>query len=157
MLMTKYILRVRRLLFFIKRMMERRFTVTIATHSAVNTVNKMKHSDKEIIILSWVISPMVLLFLEFVLSEYAQIHAASAKAFVLYKKNYGKEVHRYYSNTRAVDTVNKMKHSDKEIIILSWVISPMVLLFLEFVLSATVTCKKNNLWSVFWSKERSAS
>ena len=88
---------------------------------------------------------MVLLFLEFVLSEYMQIHAASAKAFVLYKKNYGKEVHRYYSNTRAVDTVNKMKHSDKEIIILSWVISPMVLLFLEFVLSATVTCKKNNL------------
>ena len=42
---------------------------------------------------------MVLLFLEFVLSEYMQIHAASAKAFVLYKKNYGKEVHRYYSNT----------------------------------------------------------
>ena len=62
---------------------------------------------------------MVLLFLEFVLSEYMQIHAASAKAFVLYKKNYGKEVHRYYSKTRAVDTVNKMKHSDKEIIILS--------------------------------------
>ena len=50
-------------------MMERRFTVTIATHSVVSTVKKMMHSDKEeIIILSGVISPMVLLFLEFVLS-----------------------------------------------------------------------------------------
>ena len=28
-----------------------------------------------------------------------QVHSASAKAFVLYKKNDGKEVHRYYSNT----------------------------------------------------------
>ena len=67
-LITKYMLRVRRLLFFIKRMMERRFTVTIATHPAVNTVNQMMHSDKEINILSWIISPMALLFLEFVLS-----------------------------------------------------------------------------------------
>ena len=89
-LMTKYMLRVRGLFFFIKRMMEMRFTVTIATHSAVNTLKKMMHSDKEIFILSWVISSMVLLFL-------------------------------------------------------------------EFVLSATITCKKNNLWWVVWSKERSAS
>ena len=45
-----------------------------------------------------------------------------------------------------MDTVKKMTHSDKEeIIILSCVISPMVLSFLKFVLSATVTCKKNNL------------
>ena len=28
-----------------------------------------------------------------------QVQAAIAKAFVLYKKNDGKEVHRYYSNT----------------------------------------------------------
>ena len=50
-------------------MMERRFTVTIATHSVVSTVKKMMHSDKEeIIILLGVISPTVLLFLEFVLS-----------------------------------------------------------------------------------------
>ena len=28
-----------------------------------------------------------------------QVHAASAKAFVLYEKNDGKEVHRYYNNT----------------------------------------------------------
>ena len=33
-------------------MMERRFTVTIATNSVMNTVNKMTYSEKEIIILS---------------------------------------------------------------------------------------------------------
>ena len=59
--------RVQRLLFFIKRMMERMFTVTIATNSAVNKETQMMHSDKEKIILLWVISSLVLLFLEFVL------------------------------------------------------------------------------------------
>ena len=48
----KYMLRVRRLLCFVERVMEKRLTVTIATNSAVNTVNKMMNSNKEIIILS---------------------------------------------------------------------------------------------------------
>ena len=43
---TKYIPRV---LFFIKRMIDRRFTVTIATDSIRNTANQALHSDKEII------------------------------------------------------------------------------------------------------------
>ena len=46
---TKYIPRVRRLLFFIKRMIDRRFTITIATDSIRNTANQALHSDKEII------------------------------------------------------------------------------------------------------------
>ena len=50
---TKYMLRLRRLLVFIKRRMERRFTVTIATNSAVNTVNQMIHSDDETAMLSY--------------------------------------------------------------------------------------------------------
>ena len=45
---TKYMPRVRRLLFFIKRMIDRRFTVTIATDSIRNTANQALHSDKEI-------------------------------------------------------------------------------------------------------------
>ena len=53
-LIIKYMLRVPRRLFFIKRRMERRFTVTIATNSAVNTVNQMIHStDDETIMLSY--------------------------------------------------------------------------------------------------------
>ena len=47
---TKYMPRVRRLLFFIKRMIDRRFTVTIATDSIRNTANQALHSDKEIIV-----------------------------------------------------------------------------------------------------------
>ena len=45
---TKYMPRVRRLLFFIKRMIDRRFTVTIATDSIRNTANQALHSNKEI-------------------------------------------------------------------------------------------------------------
>ena len=52
-LMTKYMLRVRRLLFFIKIMMARRFTAAIATNSTVNTVNQMIHSDDETTMLSY--------------------------------------------------------------------------------------------------------
>ena len=44
---TKYTPRVRRLLFFMKRMIDRRFTVTIATAPARNAENQMMHSDEE--------------------------------------------------------------------------------------------------------------
>ena len=44
---TKYMPRVRRLLFFMKRMIDRRFTVTIATVTARNVANQIMHSDEE--------------------------------------------------------------------------------------------------------------
>ena len=44
---TRYIARVRRLQFFIKRMIDRRFTVTIATHTVRVTANQVMHSDDE--------------------------------------------------------------------------------------------------------------
>ena len=47
---TKYIPRVRRLLFFIKRMIDRRFTVTIATATARIEANQIMHSDEEKIV-----------------------------------------------------------------------------------------------------------
>ena len=47
---TKYMPRVRRLLFFIKRMIDRRFTVTIATATARNAANQIMHSDEENIV-----------------------------------------------------------------------------------------------------------
>ena len=46
----KYMPRVRRLLFFIKRMIDRRFTVTIATATARNVANQIMHSDEENIV-----------------------------------------------------------------------------------------------------------
>ena len=46
---TKYMARVRRLLFFIKIMIVRRLTVTVTTPSIRNTANQMMHSDEEII------------------------------------------------------------------------------------------------------------
>ena len=46
-LITRYIARVRRLRFFIKRMIDRRFTVTIATDTVRNTANQVMHSDEE--------------------------------------------------------------------------------------------------------------
>ena len=47
---TKYMLRVRRLLFVMKRMIDRRFTVTIATVTARNAANQIMHSDEENIV-----------------------------------------------------------------------------------------------------------
>ena len=47
---TKYMPRVRRLLFFIKRMIDRRFTVTIATATARYAANQIMHSDEENIV-----------------------------------------------------------------------------------------------------------
>ena len=44
---TKYMARVRRLLFFIKRMIDRKFTITIATDAVRNTANQVMHSDEE--------------------------------------------------------------------------------------------------------------
>ena len=44
---TKYMARVRRLLFFIKRMIDRKFTITTATDTARNTANQVMHSDEE--------------------------------------------------------------------------------------------------------------
>ena len=46
-LITRYMARVRRLRFFIKRMIDRRFTVTIATHTVRDTANQVMHSDDE--------------------------------------------------------------------------------------------------------------
>ena len=47
---TKYMPRVRRLLFFMKRMIDRRFTVTIATATARNAANQIMHSGEENIV-----------------------------------------------------------------------------------------------------------
>ena len=47
---TKYMPRVRRLLFFMKRMIDRRFTVTIATATARNAANQVMHSDEKSIV-----------------------------------------------------------------------------------------------------------
>ena len=47
---TRYMPRVRRLLFFIKRMIDRRFTVTIATATARSAANQIMHSDEENIV-----------------------------------------------------------------------------------------------------------
>ena len=47
---TKYVPRVRRLLFFMKRMIDRRFTVTIATATARYATNQIMHSDEENIV-----------------------------------------------------------------------------------------------------------
>ena len=44
---TRYMARVRRLRFFIKRMIDRRFTVTIATDIVRNTASQVMHSDEE--------------------------------------------------------------------------------------------------------------
>ena len=44
---TRYMARVRRLRFFIKRMMEIRFTATIATDVVKVTANQVMHSDEE--------------------------------------------------------------------------------------------------------------
>ena len=44
---TKYILRERRFLFFIKMMIDRRFTVTIATDTVRNAANQVMHSGEE--------------------------------------------------------------------------------------------------------------
>ena len=48
--MTKYIPRVRRSLFVMKRMIDRRFTVTIATETVRNAANQVMHSDVESIV-----------------------------------------------------------------------------------------------------------
>ena len=42
---TRYMARVRRLRFFIKRMIDRRFTVTIATDMVRNTASQVMHQD----------------------------------------------------------------------------------------------------------------
>ena len=47
---TKYILRERRFLFFIKMMIDRRFTVTIATDIVRNAANQVMHSGEESIV-----------------------------------------------------------------------------------------------------------
>ena len=47
---TKYMPRVRRLLVFMKRMIDRRFTVTIATATPRNAANQKMHSDEENIV-----------------------------------------------------------------------------------------------------------
>ena len=47
---TKYMPRVRRLLLFMKRMIDRRFTVTIATATPRNAANQIMHSDEENIV-----------------------------------------------------------------------------------------------------------
>ena len=47
---TKYMPRVRRLLFFMKRMIDRRLTVTIAKATARNAANQIMHSDEENIV-----------------------------------------------------------------------------------------------------------
>ena len=47
---TKYMPWVRRLLFFMKRMIDSRFTVTIATATARNAANQIMHSDEENIV-----------------------------------------------------------------------------------------------------------
>ena len=44
---TKYMARVRRLVFFIKRMIDSKFTITIATDTVRNTANQVMHSDEE--------------------------------------------------------------------------------------------------------------
>ena len=46
---TKYMARVRRLLFFIKTMIDRKFTITIATDSVRNTANQVMHSEGDIL------------------------------------------------------------------------------------------------------------
>ena len=46
-LIARYMARVRRLRFFIKRMIDRRFTVTIATHTVRVTANQVMHSDED--------------------------------------------------------------------------------------------------------------
>ena len=45
-LITRYMARVRRLRFFIKTMIDRRFTVTMATHTVRVTANQVMHSDE---------------------------------------------------------------------------------------------------------------
>ena len=47
---TRYMARVRRLRVFIKRMIDIRFTVTIATDMVRNTANQVMHSDEENIV-----------------------------------------------------------------------------------------------------------
>ena len=47
---TKYMPRVRRLLFVMKRMIHRRFTVTIVTETVRNAANQLMHSDVESIV-----------------------------------------------------------------------------------------------------------
>ena len=47
---TKYMPRVRRSLFVTKRMIDRRFTVTIATETVRNAANQVMHSDVESIV-----------------------------------------------------------------------------------------------------------
>ena len=47
---TRYMARVRRLRFFIKRMIDRRFTVTIATDMVRNTASQVMHSTE-----SWLV------------------------------------------------------------------------------------------------------
>ena len=47
---TKYILRERRVLFFIKMMIDRRFTVTTATDTVRNAANQVIHSGEESIV-----------------------------------------------------------------------------------------------------------
>ena len=46
-LITRYMARVRRLRFFIKRTIDRRFIVAIATHTVRNTAIQVMHSDDE--------------------------------------------------------------------------------------------------------------
>ena len=67
---------------------------------------------------------------------YNQVHAASAKASVLYKKNDGKEIHRYYSNKlggeygKPDDTLGWWNNHVE-------LFSSLVWLFLDFVLLVT--------------------
>ena len=44
---TKYMARVRRLVFFIKRMIDSKFTITIATDTVRKTANQVMHSDED--------------------------------------------------------------------------------------------------------------
>ena len=46
-LITRYMARVRRLRFFIKRMIEIRFTVAVAVHTVTNTATQVMHSGED--------------------------------------------------------------------------------------------------------------
>ena len=59
---TKNMARVRRFLCFIKRMIDRMLTATIATDSMRKTANQILHSDEEIIIVDSVLVFFPLLF-----------------------------------------------------------------------------------------------
>lgn len=59
---TKNMARVRRFLFFIKRIIDRRFTATTATDSIRKTANQVLHSGEEIIIVDSVPVLFPLLF-----------------------------------------------------------------------------------------------